>query len=73
MTAIAPSRPTESQAPVEPAHVPQRTQPTTPKTFPVGTAVRRGLRLFAAVVVAFLVFALWLSGLAHARSHARAA
>jgi len=34
----------------------------------VGTVARRGIQLFAVVVLAFVVFALWLSGLAHARS-----
>jgi len=34
----------------------------------VGAAWRRGLQAFIVAVLAFLVFALWLSGLAHARS-----
>ena len=34
----------------------------------VATILRRGLLLFAAVVAAFLIFGLWLSGLEHARS-----
>jgi sortase A len=34
----------------------------------VGIAWRRGLQLFVVAVVAFLLFSLWLSGLAHARS-----
>jgi len=59
----------------EPAHDDDVTiEPDPPETppkersIPAGTIVRRGLQVFALAVVAFMIFALWLSGLAHARS-----
>jgi sortase A len=46
------------------------TQPPTSArgSIAIGTVLRRGVQCFAVAVLAFLVFALWLSGLAHARS-----
>jgi sortase A len=38
------------------------------RSLPIGTVVRRGIQVFAVVAIAFVCFALWLSGLAHARS-----
>jgi sortase A len=38
------------------------------RSLPLGTIARNGMRVLAVAAVAFLVFALWLSGLAHARS-----
>ena len=39
-----------------------------PQPNSVATVVRRGLLIFAVTILAFLAFALWLSGLSHARS-----
>ena len=56
------------------ARVPAKHEPApdsttvTAGTSVVGAAWRRGLQLFIVAVLAFLVFALWLSGLTHARS-----
>jgi sortase A len=50
----------------EPA--PEETPARGPQPSLYATILRRGLLLFAASVVVFLVFAFWLSGLAHARS-----
>ncbi len=47
---------------------PTSTTPIAGEALEVGIVLRRGLRVFAAAVVAFVVFALWLSGLAQARS-----
>ncbi len=53
-----------SVAPVQPKH----STPTVGERLEVAVVLRRGLRVFAAAVLAFVVFALWLSGLTHARS-----
>jgi len=41
---------------------------TARRSLAIGTVVRRGIQVFAVAALAFVCFALWLSGLAHARS-----
>ena len=53
---------------LEPATRPEPEANTTRPPNIVATVVRRGVLIFALTVIAFLVFALWFSGLSHARS-----
>jgi len=57
----------DAHAPAEPERAPEGTTPAA-RASVVGAAWRRGLQVFVVAVLAFLVFALWLSGFAHARS-----
>ena len=53
---------------LEPAARPAPEKHTKRPSNIVATVVRRGVSIFVVTVIAFLVFALWLSGLSHARS-----
>jgi sortase A len=71
---LTPASETASDAPA-PESAPPAPKADDPKPaasrarpIPIGAVARRGIQVFAVVAIAFLVFGLWLSGLAHARS-----
>jgi sortase A len=67
LVVLAPdTREPDARVPTEPERAPEITNPARGQV--VGAVWRRGLQAFVIAVLAFLMFALWLSGLTHARS-----